>query len=144
MQSMYYTSESVYKKLKLLGCKTFSFFNYSCHNLGPNAYIRILPNYCATYLPIAVVMVVNPLLYSSSSQDVEITAARALGQFTSKERAVVDALRLKFFAINAVFYFCWLPNLINGILLWTLWFNLPVKVVTSLWYIMVSLPAYLY
>ncbi|KAF4524261.1 hypothetical protein B566_EDAN008809 [Ephemera danica] len=111
--------------------------NADCHNLGSNAFVRILPNYCATYLPIAIVMVANPLLYSSSSKDVQLIASRALGQFTNKERAIVDALRLKFFAINAAFYICWLPNLINGVLLWTLWFDLPVKVVTSLWYIMV-------
>jgi len=45
-------------------------------------------------------------------------------------------VRIKFFAINAAFYVCWLPNLINGLLLWTLWFKLPVRVVISLWYLM--------
>lgn len=58
-------------------------------------------------------------------------------QFTSKERRVVDALRLKFFLINVVFYVCWLPNLINGILVWTMWFQMPVKVIIGVWYTMV-------
>lgn len=56
--------------------------------------------------------------------------------FNCRERALVDAVRFKFFAINAAFYICWLPNLINGLLLWTLWFNLPARVVVSLWYLM--------
>jgi ocular albinism type 1 protein len=111
--------------------------------LESNVYARILPNYCATYIPIALVMILNPVLYNSSSKDVELMAARVLGQFTSKERTVVDAIRFKFCVINAAFYICWLPNLINGVLLWTLWFNLPVKLVTSLWYIMVSLTLFL-
>lgn len=60
-------------------------------------------------------------------------------QFTSKERRLVDTLRLKFLFINVVFYICWLPNLVNGILLWTMWFDTPVKVVIVLWYIMVGI-----
>lgn len=60
-------------------------------------------------------------------------------QFTSKERRVVDALRIKFLFINVVFYICWLPNLVNGVLVWTMWFNMPVKVIITIWYIMVSI-----
>ncbi|XP_065332413.1 G-protein coupled receptor 143-like [Cloeon dipterum] len=108
----------------------------NCHSLESNAYLRILPNYCATYLPIAAVMIVNPILYAATSKDVTMQAARVLGQITSRERSYVGAVRFKFFAINAAFYVCWLPNLINGLLLWTLWFNLPVHVLTGLWYIM--------
>jgi hypothetical protein len=59
-------------------------YAYSCRSLDSNAYLRILPNYCATYLPIAIVMIANPLLYASSSKDVTLQAARALGQFTSR------------------------------------------------------------
>ncbi|CAH0406451.1 unnamed protein product [Chilo suppressalis] len=112
--------------------------NATCHNLDSvsSALYKILPNYCATYLPIAMVMIVNPVMYLLASKDVEMAVALPLAQFTSKERRVVDALRLKFLLINVVFYICWLPNLINGILLWTMWFNMPVNVIISIWYIM--------
>ncbi|KAG6442626.1 hypothetical protein O3G_MSEX002431 [Manduca sexta] len=109
-----------------------------CHNLPSvtSALYKILPNYCATYVPIGIVMIVNPCMYVLSSRNVEMAVALPHAQFTSKERRVVDALRLKFFFINMVFYMCWLPNLINGLLLWTMWFNMPVKVIISIWYIM--------
>ncbi|KAI8434913.1 hypothetical protein MSG28_003387 [Choristoneura fumiferana] len=110
----------------------------TCHNLTSvtSALLKILPNYCATYVPIAIVMIVNPIMYVLAGKDVEMAVALPLAQFTSKERKVVDALRIKFFLINAVFYICWLPNLVNGILLWTMWFNMPVKVIITIWYIM--------
>ncbi|CAH2073787.1 unnamed protein product, partial [Iphiclides podalirius] len=112
--------------------------NATCHNLKTvtSAFFRILPNYFATYLPIAMVMIVNPILYVLAGREVEMTVALPLAQFTSKERRVVDALKLKFFLINAVFYVCWLPNLINGVMIWTMWFNMPVKIIISIWYIM--------
>ncbi|XP_026329937.1 G-protein coupled receptor 143-like [Hyposmocoma kahamanoa] len=112
--------------------------NATCHNLNSvtSALIKVLPNYFATYMPIATVMIVNPIMYLMSSKDIEMAVALPLAQFTSKERRVVDTLRLKFLFINVVFYICWLPNLINGILLWTMWFDMPVKVVIVLWYIM--------
>lgn len=112
--------------------------NATCHNL-PNvtsALYKILPNYCATYVPIAMVMIVNPIMYVMSSKNVAMAVAVPLAQFTSKERRVVDILRLKFFLINLVFYLCWLPNLINGFLIWIMWFDIPVKVIISIWYIM--------
>ncbi|XP_068629810.1 G-protein coupled receptor 143-like isoform X2 [Battus philenor] len=112
--------------------------NATCHNLKTvtNAFFRILPNYCATYVPIAMVMIVNPILYILAGKGVEVSVSLPLAQFTSKERKVVDALKLKFFLINVVFYMCWLPNLINGIMIWTMWFNMPVKIIISVWYIM--------
>ncbi|XP_034840628.1 G-protein coupled receptor 143-like [Maniola hyperantus] len=115
--------------------------NATCHNISSisTAFLRILPNYCVTYLPIAVVMIVNPIVYVMASKKIEMAVALPLAQFTSKERRVVDTLRLKFFLINAVFYVCWVPNLINGFLLWTMWFNMPVKVIISIWYIMALL-----
>ena len=47
------------------------------------------------------------------------------GRFTSNERKQLRILRLKFLSINLVFLLCWLPNLINAIAVWTLWFHLP-------------------
>lgn len=38
--------------------------------------------------------------------------------------------------INLVFYICWLPNLICGITLWTMWHALPERFLISIWYIM--------
>lgn len=117
-----------------------SITTFRCHDLESftQAAIRILPNYIATYVPMAVVMIVNPILYLSTTRDVENVIARSLGQFTRKERTLVDAIKLKYCFIISVFYICWLPNIINGVLLWILWFSLPETVIIGLWYIMVS------
>lgn len=115
--------------------------NAMCHNLPSvtSALYKILPNYFASYVPIAIVMIANPIIYMFSSKNVETAISLPLAQFTSKERRVVDALRLKFFFINIVFYICWLPNLLNGILLWTMWFSVPINAVVVIWYIMALL-----
>nr|XP_003707455.2 PREDICTED: G-protein coupled receptor 143-like [Megachile rotundata] len=110
----------------------------NCHNLTSlsTAILRILPNYCATYVLLAVVMIVNPVLYFASTRDLQTAVACSLAQVTGRERKLVQAIKLKFALTNIVYYVCWLPNLINGILLWTLWFQLPVKAIITLWYIM--------
>lgn len=113
---------------------------FSCHTSSSlrTAVLRILPNYIAAYIPIATVMVANPCLYNHSTKDLENIITSASGQFTSREREIIDAIKIKFFVINIIFYICWLPNLVNGILLWTLWFHLPASCVIVIWYIMVS------
>ncbi|KAG5878284.1 hypothetical protein JTB14_033085 [Gonioctena quinquepunctata] len=110
----------------------------NCHTSSSlkTAVLRILPNYILTYIPIATIMIANPCLYLHSKKDMEWIITSTSGQFTSKERKMIDAIKLKFFVINIVFYICWLPNLLNGTLLWILWFRLPVKCLIILWYIM--------
>nr|CAD7433894.1 unnamed protein product [Timema monikensis] len=135
------TSWLVPALLTSLGLTILYLPDADCHDIMSlgGVLLRILPNYCATYLPMLAVMLINPVLYVLSSRDVELIIVRYLSQFTDKERSMVDSVRIKFSLINVVFYICWLPNLINGILLWTLWFNLPVNIIIGLWYIMAVL-----
>ncbi|XP_046595895.1 G-protein coupled receptor 143 isoform X1 [Neodiprion lecontei] len=110
----------------------------SCHNSTSlsSAVLRILPNYCATYIPLAVVMITNPTLYMAATRDLTAAVSCSMSQVTGRERKLVQTVRFKFALTNLVYYICWMPNLINGVLLWTLWFKLPIKVIISLWYIM--------
>lgn len=113
--------------------------SYRCHNVSSlsTAILRILPNYCATYVLLAIVMIVNPILYISSTRDFETVVLYGMAQMTGRERRLIQTIKLKFALTNVVYYACWIPNLINGILLWTLWFQPPIRVVITLWYIMV-------
>lgn len=119
----------------------YKIISYSCHNLTSlsSAVLRILPNYCATYVLLAIVMIANPILYVASTRDLEIAVLHSMAQMTGRERRLIQTVRLKFALINLVYYVCWIPNLINGILLWTFWFKLPIKAIITLWYIMVCL-----
>lgn len=100
--------------------------------------MRILPNYVATYVVLVIVMIANPVLYLLSTKDLKNMVSCSMAQMTGRERKLVQTIRLKFAMTNLAYYVCWIPNLLNGILLWTLWFNLPVRVIITLWYIMVS------
>ncbi|XP_044732040.1 G-protein coupled receptor 143-like [Chrysoperla carnea] len=124
--------------LTFLGLSLLYFPDAKCHSYQSLklALIKVLPNYLATYIPITAIMITNPILYKYSSQDMENVVHRSLGQITSKERDVIDAIKMKFFLINAAFYVCWAPNLISGFLLWTLWWHLPVGFLIGIWYIM--------
>lgn len=55
---------------------------FRCHNLNSvtSALIKVLPNYFATYMPIATVMIVNPIMYLLSSKDIEMAVALPLAQ----------------------------------------------------------------
>jgi ocular albinism type 1 protein len=84
-------------------------------------------------------MIVNPILYMLSMRSVHGIVANCLSQFTRKERSIVEIVRLRFGCINLAFYVCWLPNIINGILTWAFWYNLPNNILLIVWYIMVRL-----
>lgn len=144
----------------------FTIFRSSCHAMGTSAFARILPNYFFTYVPIIIVMIVNPVFYWRTSIKVgaqfTVTYKRKMpviyniiycivqsfqaeemvvsvsGRYTHNERKHLRSLRLKFFCINLVYYICWLPNIVNAILLWTLWDDLPRTIVLVDWYLMVS------
>uniref|UniRef100_A0A1B6CL95 G-protein coupled receptors family 1 profile domain-containing protein n=2 Tax=Clastoptera arizonana TaxID=38151 RepID=A0A1B6CL95_9HEMI len=124
--------------LTFTGLGILYFPNADCHNLkaGESAFMRILPNYLLTYLPMLVVMIVNPIIYILSLNKVQDLVTLNFSQFTRKERMIVDATKLKFGLIILAFYVCWLPNLVNSILLWTQWPNLPKPALITLWYIM--------
>uniref|UniRef100_A0ABD2WIU2 G-protein coupled receptors family 2 profile 2 domain-containing protein n=1 Tax=Trichogramma kaykai TaxID=54128 RepID=A0ABD2WIU2_9HYME len=124
--------------LTTLGLTILYVPNANCYDITSlsSTILRILPNYLATYGLLAVVMVANPLLYLSTTKDLKNVVTRTMAQMTGRERKLVQTIKLKFAMTNVVYYMCWIPNLLNGILLWTLWFQLPVKVIISLWYVM--------
>ncbi|XP_012346223.1 G-protein coupled receptor 143 isoform X2 [Apis florea] len=80
----------------------------NCHNLTSlsTTILRILPNYCATYVLLAVVMIVNPLLYFASTRDLQTAVTCSLAQITGRERklAVTNPLQAFF---NALVYKRW-------------------------------------
>ncbi|KAF5278453.1 hypothetical protein FQA39_LY05942 [Lamprigera yunnana] len=121
-----------------IGLTLLYYPNANCHsdsNIN-DAIFRVLPNYIVTYIPITVMMIASPCLYLFSCKDMEKIITCSSGQFTRSERDIIGAVRIKFSAINIVFYICWFPNLINGFILWALWYHLPVNLVVIVWYIM--------
>ncbi|CAL8137348.1 unnamed protein product [Orchesella dallaii] len=124
--------------LCIVGLTILYYPDINCHARGSSAFARILPNYFFTYLPIIIVMIVNPVLYWRTSIKAEDMVVSVSGRFTHNERQHLRSLKLKFFCINLVFYICWLPNIVNAFLLWTLWDDLPRNFVLFDWYLMVS------
>lgn len=124
--------------LTAVGLSALYYPDANCHEISylSTALKRILPNYCVTYIPIIIVMLGNPILYITSSREVDRQLALTLNQVTTREREIMAVFKLKFFLINLVFYLCWLPNIIAGIILWALWHNLPSKTIIVIWYIM--------
>ncbi|KAK8400866.1 hypothetical protein O3P69_002553 [Scylla paramamosain] len=125
--------------LCLMGMLLLYLPDLNCHSNSVNPYLRFLPNYMSTFLPIVAVMIANPILYRLAFSRVEQQIMSMQGRFTHSERRVVDGLKRKFLAINGVFYLCWLPNVLNGIILWTAWDHLPKSVILVVWYLMAVL-----
>jgi len=127
--------------LTAVGLTVLYYPNADCHNLGPDdsAFLTLLPNYFVTYTPIATIMIVNPILYLLCTRKVHTLVANCLSQFTKKERSVVDGVKIKFLLIILSFYVCWLPNLINGVIIWSSWDELPRNFMLTIWYTMAVL-----
>lgn len=113
---------------------------FSCHNLSlkENIVMKFLPNYFFTFLPVIIVMVVNPVLYSLSTGYIYHIITSYMAQYSTNERKMLDLFKQRFALINLAFYLCWTPNLINAVIVWTSWDNLPNGVMLTLWYLMVS------
>lgn len=114
---------------------------FSCHDIHDigTAILRVMPNYVLNYGPILVVMIVNPILYVQCSKEVDKQLIQRYGQYTNNERQIHDMFKIKFSLINIIFFICWLPNIVNAILMWTMWFHLPVRIIIISWYIMAVL-----
>lgn len=78
----------------------------------------------------------------SAFRQAEISLTRRYARYTTTERRLVESLKLKFILIVSVFYLCWMPNIVNGLVLWISWYKLPVTWVLANWYLMVRLSVY--
>ncbi|KAK2154468.1 hypothetical protein LSH36_268g00026 [Paralvinella palmiformis] len=84
----------------------------SCeHTLG-----HLIPHYLSSYIPILLVMISNPILYYKVSHSVHVTLLRR-GRYTNHERHIMSSINEKFFLVIVIFYICWLPNILNGVLM---------------------------
>lgn len=108
------------------------------------ALIRVMPNYFFNYGPIIFVMIINPIIYVKCSREVDRQLVQRYGQYTNNERQIHDLFKIKFSLINIIFYICWLPNIVNAILMWTMWSqlsrtNMIGYIVEINWYIIAAL-----
>lgn len=119
-------------------CERFHWLNrcFSCHDIHDiwTALLRVMPNYVLNYGVILTVMIVNPILYYMCSKEVDKQLIQRYGQYTNNERHIHDMFKIKFSLINLIFFICWLPNIVNAFLMWTMWFHLPVKAIIVSWY----------
>uniref|UniRef100_A0A6A7FTE6 G-protein coupled receptor 143-like n=2 Tax=Hirondellea gigas TaxID=1518452 RepID=A0A6A7FTE6_9CRUS len=113
--------------------------DFKCHSSSSNPYIRFLPNYLSTALPLLVVLFACPLLYLVAANTLHTLLASITARYTSTERAVVRGVRRRFLLLCVVFWLCWLPNVLNALLLWLAWDDLPYTTLTVLWYAMAVL-----
>ena len=103
-----------------------------------NALMQYLPNHIATYIPIVITCLATPILFISAFRQAETSMQRRYARYTTTERRLIDSLKVKFVLIVSVFYLCWMPNLVNGLILWTSWNNLPMTWIVANWYLMVN------
>lgn len=117
------------------------FYYFSCHDIHDlgTALLRVMPNYILNYGTILLVMIANPILYYKCSREVDKQLIQRYGQYTNNERQIHDLFKIKFSLLNIIFYICWLPNIINAVLMWTMWFHLPIRAIIISWYVMAVL-----
>lgn len=89
---------------------------YCCGNSGSNDLGKKLPHYLSTYIPMIGVMIVNPILFYCSSNLVKKDLHNR-GTAVEEQNKIVSEVIRRFFTFILIFYVCWLPNLINGVLL---------------------------
>lgn len=119
--------------------KKIASFPYFFTCVSYDTFVNLLPNHVATYFPLVLTCLACPFLFMSAFRQAEISLTRRYARYTTTERRLVESLKLKFVLIISVFYLCWMPNIVNGLVLWISWYNLPVTWVLANWYFMVRL-----
>ncbi|XP_063704245.1 G-protein coupled receptor 143-like [Culicoides brevitarsis] len=115
--------------------------NADCHDTHQlsTAILRVLPIYLVTYIPVVCVMIGNPLLFIRSSKLFENQLGIENSQITQEERLLMRRFKVKFSFINAIFYICWMPNLVSSFILWFCWDMIPVRTILTTWTLMAIL-----
>nr|XP_055071369.1 G-protein coupled receptor 143 isoform X1 [Misgurnus anguillicaudatus] len=85
----------------------------SCENGLQHA----IPHYITTYVPMLLVLFVNPVLFTQTVSAVISLLKGQQGIYTENERRLGSEIKIRFFKIMLVFCICWLPNIINESLL---------------------------
>lgn len=104
---------------------------------------RQLPHYLASYIAIVCAMVINPILLWKSSKLVH-KDLRQRGSSLIEQKQIVGEVMGRFFSVILIFYACWLPNVVNGIVLLSLnaeieYRSLGHSVIIALWQMMALL-----
>ncbi|XP_037676646.1 G-protein coupled receptor 143 [Choloepus didactylus] len=79
-----------------------------------------LPHYAATYLPLLLVLMANPIFFQKTVTTVASLLKGRQGIYTENERRTGAVIKIRFFKIMLVLFLCWLPNIINESLLFYL------------------------
>ncbi|XP_037368628.1 G-protein coupled receptor 143 [Talpa occidentalis] len=76
-----------------------------------------IPHYVTTYLPLLLVLAVNPILFHKTVTAVTSLLKGRQGVYTDNERRMGAGVKIRFFKIMLVLVICWLSNIINESLL---------------------------
>ncbi|XP_026522704.1 G-protein coupled receptor 143 [Notechis scutatus] len=88
----------------------------SCENGLEHA----IPHYVTTYVPLALVLMVNPILFSRTVSAVASLLKGRQGIYTENERRLGTEIKNRFFKIMLIIIVCWSSNIINESLLFYL------------------------
>ncbi|KAF7254370.1 hypothetical protein EYD10_00887 [Varanus komodoensis] len=88
----------------------------SCENGLEHA----IPHYVTTYVPLGLVLVANPILFSRTVTAVASLLKGRQGIYTENERRLGTEIKVRFFKIMLVVIVCWSSNIINEGLLFYL------------------------
>ncbi|XP_062595608.1 uncharacterized protein LOC134256951 [Saccostrea cucullata] len=67
--------------------------------------------------PVVIVMLGNPIIFYQAGKSAKRALIWHYGRYTSSERKLVDAIHTKFYLILIIYFVCWIPNLVNAVLL---------------------------
>ncbi|XP_072163906.1 G-protein coupled receptor 143-like [Diadema setosum] len=72
--------------------------------------------YLCLFIPMVAVLIINPIIYIMAGRRVS-PLMKAGGMYTDKEREIERQVKKKFLKIVITLVICWLPNVVNGIML---------------------------
>ncbi|XP_038576565.1 G-protein coupled receptor 143 [Micropterus salmoides] len=79
-----------------------------------------IPHYVTTYAPMLLVLIANPVFFNRTISAVTSLLKARQGIYTENERRLANDIKIRFFKIVLVFFVCWVPNIINEVLLFYL------------------------
>ncbi|XP_053129329.1 G-protein coupled receptor 143-like isoform X1 [Hemicordylus capensis] len=88
-----------------------------CSSHQPLAEVLAVAHCAASYVPLTLVLLGSPVLFSRALAAVPALLQRDVGRYTASERRQQQQLRRRFLCIMATFVACWMANVVNEVLL---------------------------
>lgn len=100
-----------------VGLGTFIAYSPGFSSCGAQDPVEMGVLYILILVPVIIVFLLNTAIFYKASASVKRSLIHHFGRYSTEERKTVDGIKTKFILFSITYLICWLPNLLESILI---------------------------